>query len=255
MAVRRRLVAGNWKMHTTVAEAVSLAEAIGAGLDAHPACDVLLMPPFISLWAVGRHLAGDPRLQLGAQNLHWARPGPHTGEIAGSMLTDLCTHVLIGHSERRQEFGEDDAVVHRKLEAALSCGLLPIVAVGETQAERDRGAAAQVVAEQVRRALVGLSEDEAARCTIAYEPRGAIGTGRAAQASDAVDAAVGIRSVLGSMFGPVAEAVRILYGGSVDGDNAARFFAEPAVDGALVGGASLRAETFCAIVRAAGPPA
>ncbi|HVA21407.1 MAG TPA: triose-phosphate isomerase [Candidatus Micrarchaeia archaeon] len=250
---RRRLVAGNWKMHTGVAEALALADAIRAGLPAQPPCDILLLPPFISLWAVGRRLAGDARLQLGAQNMHWAQPGPHTGEIAAAMLTDLCTHVLLGHSERRQEFGETDAVVHRKVESALTCGLLPIVAVGETLAEHEAGRAGQVVRAQIGAAVGGLSEDEAARCTVAYEPRWAIGTGRAASVEDAVAAGAAIRGELREQVGPVAETVRILYGGSVDETNAAAFFAAPAIDGALVGGASLRPDAFCAIVRAAGP--
>lgn len=252
MPQRRRLVAGNWKMHTTVAEAVTLAEAIRASLPAQPGCDVVLLPPFVSLWAVGRHIAGDSRLQLGAQNVHWAPPGAHTGEIAAAMLVDLCRFVLIGHSERRQEFGETDRLVHRKLEASLAAGLLPIVAVGESQAQHDAGRARAVVAAQTRAAFGGCSEDEAARCAVAYEPRWAIGTGRAAAGSDAVSAADAIRRALRAMFGPVADTIRILYGGSVDQENAPGLFAEPAIDGALVGGASLRPGPFCAIVAAAG---
>ncbi|HUY97860.1 MAG TPA: triose-phosphate isomerase [Verrucomicrobiae bacterium] len=249
---RRRLVAGNWKMHTTVAEAVGLAESIQAGLAALPGCEVVLLPPFTSLWAVGRRLAGDPRIQLGAQTMHAGPPGPHTGEIAAAMLVDLCTHVLLGHSERRREFGETDELIHRKLEAALTAGLLPIVAVGESQAEHDAGQTAEVVADQTRAALGGCSEDEAARCVMAYEPLWAIGTGRSASVADAVGAVDAIRDVLRSRFGPVADTIRILYGGSVDAGNASQMFAAPAIDGALVGGASLRPADFCAIVRAAG---
>ena len=248
---RRRIVAGNWKMHLTVPAALALGRAIQEGLPPAPAAEVVLFPPATALWPLQQLLAGDPRMALGAQTAHWAEEGPHTGEIAVAMLAGCCTHVLVGHSERRREAGETDAVVRRKLEAVLAGGLRPMVAVGETLEEREGGRMAEVVSRQTQSAFTGLAPAEVERCTIAYEPVWAIGTGRVATVDDAAAAVGTIRGALAAAAGPGAAAVRILYGGSVTPENAGPLFAAPGVDGGLVGGASLEAAAFVAIVRAA----
>jgi len=250
-AGRRRIVAGNWKMHLTVPAAVALGRAIQQGLPAAPAAEVVLFPAATALWALHELLAGETRVALGAQTAHWAPEGAHTGEIAVSMLEGCCTHVLVGHSERRRDAGETDAVVRRQLEAVLAGGLRPMVAVGETLAERESGRMAEVVSRQTTAAFSGLGADAVRRCTIAYEPVWAIGTGRVATVEDAGAAIAGIRKALENVAGPTADTVRILYGGSVTPQNAAPLFAAPGIDGGLVGGASLDPAAFCAIIAAA----
>jgi triosephosphate isomerase len=254
--VRRPIVAGNWKMYKDRAGAAALALAVADGLAAASkiTAEVVLCPPFTALATVIEALAGREWPAVGAQNAHWDREGAFTGEIAPEMLVELgCRYVIVGHSERRQHFGETDAGVARRLAGALRAGLTPIVCVGETLAQRDAGQAGEVVASQVRGSLAGLEPGRASGIILAYEPVWAIGTGRAASASDAQEAVGGARRVLEAMFGrETAAAIRLLYGGSVKPENAVEFFGQPDVDGALVGGASLSAGGFLAIAAAAG---
>jgi len=256
VARRPRLVAGNWKMHKTAAEGAALARELVALLGARPACAVVVCPPFTGLEAVRVALAGSA-IGLGAQNLHSEPRGAFTGEISGPMLAAVgCRYVIVGHSERRHGMGEDDALVARKLRAARRDGLTPIVCVGETLSERDQGATADVLVRQIRAAYDGLAEAEAVETAIAYEPVWAIGTGRVATPEQARDAHRIIRATLDRVVGPGAGAkVCVQYGGSVNAENAPRLFAEPELDGALVGGASLEAASFFRIVAAAAAAA
>jgi len=249
---RPRLVAGNWKMHKTAAEGAALASELVNLLSAGVACEVALCPPFTALESVGRAIAGSA-LKLGAQNLHSETHGAFTGEIAGSMLKSLgCTYVIVGHSERRHVMGETDAVVAKKLRAAQRDGLVPIVCVGETLAEREKDATADVLVRQIHAAYEGLGSDAALRTVIAYEPVWAIGTGKVATPEQARDAHRIVRATLDRVAGSgIGEKLRILYGGSVNAGNAPAIFAESDVDGALVGGASLEAASFFRIAAAA----
>lgn len=243
---RRQVVAGNFKMNLLAGEAGALAKAIRAALEAEPAaCEVVLGPVFTSLHAVRAALEGAD-IGLAAQNVHFEPSGAFTGEVGAAFLVDAgCTHVIVGHSERRQLFGERDDAVHAKARAALEAGLVPIVCVGETLEERESGRAEAIVLRQTRAALEGLSLD---RVILAYEPVWAIGTGRTASPEDAQAMHAAIRASLpeGARAG-----VRILYGGSVKPDNAEALLGQPDVDGALVGGASLKTESFLPIIRAA----
>jgi triosephosphate isomerase len=246
--MRRPLIAGNWKMFKTAAEAVALAQTIrrdGAG-----GPEVLLAPPFTALAAVAEAVRGS-EVRLAGQNMHWEDEGAFTGEVSPRMLRDLgCTHVILGHSERRQLFGETDDGVGRKGQAAFRHGLTPILCVGETLNERDSDRTMEVVERQVERALRNLTPDQAAVAVIAYEPVWAIGTGRNATPEQAQEVHASIRRLVARSHGdPAAAAVRILYGGSVKPDNIASLMAQPDLDGALVGGASLKADSFLAIVR------
>ncbi|MDD5467796.1 MAG: triose-phosphate isomerase [Anaerolineales bacterium] len=248
---RTPLVAGNWKMYKTVAEARHLVSELAPGLQPISGVERVLCPPFTALLAVRALLEGT-QIGLGAQNMHWEANGAFTGEVSPGMLAELCQYVIIGHSERRAYFGESDETVNKKVHAALTHGLIPIVCVGETLAENEAGQTAQVVQRQVTAGLKGLelSDD---RLVVAYEPVWAIGTGRAATAegAKAVVSEV-IRPALAKLLGAeLAQATRVLYGGSVKASNAAEFFQAPDIDGALVGGASLKAEDFIAIVKAA----
>ena len=248
--MRRPLIAGNWKMYKTVPEGVALAQDIRAGL-ALPLKDrdVLVAPPFTALAAVAEALRGSDVL-LGAQNMHWEREGAFTGEISPAMLKQAgCSHVILGHSERRHIFGESDDMVARKTRAAVDNGLTPILCVGETLPERESSLTLEVVERQLERALRALTPDEASRAVVAYEPVWAIGTGRTATPAQAQEVHAFIRKRLSATHGePVAAALRILYGGSVKPDNVDGLMAEPDVDGALVGGACLKAESFLRIV-------
>ncbi len=248
-AARTPLVAGNWKMYKTIGEAADTARALLGGLRAAPGeiCPgrVLICPPFTALGAVRAALAGDGLVMLGAQDLHWEAQGAFTGEVSGMMLVDAgCRAVIIGHSERRAFFAETDESVARKTAAALQSGLLPIVCVGESQAEREGGRTGEVLSRQVRGAIKGLDGAVTGRLVFAYEPVWAIGTGLAASAKDASEAADTIRAELPA---GVSQGVRVLYGGSVKTGNVAEFMAEPAVDGVLVGGASLDGAGFAAL--------
>jgi len=249
---RPRLVAGNWKMHKNAAESATLAGELRNLLAAGIGCEVAVCPPFTSLESVGRVLAGTG-IALGAQNLHPEVQGAFTGEISGGMLRALgCRYVIVGHSERRHGMGEDDAVVARKLRAALRENLRPIVCVGETLAEREGGRTADVLVRQVHGAYDGLTADEAAATVVAYEPVWAIGTGKVASPEQARDAHRIVRASLDRVAGAGAGGrIRILYGGSVNAANAPATFAEDEVDGALVGGASLEAASFFRIAGAA----
>ncbi len=250
--MRKPIVAANWKMNKNVDEGIDLARALLAALVAYPGVERVLCPPFVSLLAVRPLLAGTG-LGLGAQNMHWEQSGAYTGEISAAMLTGLCQYVILGHSERRQYFCETDETVNKKVKAALAAGLTPIICVGENLAENERGATAEIVSGQTRAAFAGLSAEDAAKTVIAYEPIWAIGTGKAATAAGA-NAVIGlnIRGALADLYSAdVADTIRVQYGGSVNGANAAEYFSQPDIDGALVGGASLKPADFAAIVAAA----
>jgi triosephosphate isomerase len=254
--MRKPFVAGNWKMNKTGEEARKLVADLLPALQAVPSIDVAVCPPYPYLMAVSAMLSGTA-VGLGAQNMHWESAGAFTGEVAPNMVAEFCQYVILGHSERRALFGETDESVNKKVKAAFANRLTPIVCVGETLEENESGRTAEVVERQVRLGLQGLTVEQAASLVIAYEPVWAIGTGRAASAegANAVLSDI-IRPALQSMFGAeVAQAVRIQYGGSVNAKNAAEFFAMPDIDGALVGGASLKPADFIAIVEAAAASA
>jgi len=250
--MRTPFVAGNWKMNKTVAEARELVSAMGPDLKAIPGVEIVICPPFVSLVAVA-NLLGGTDIGLGAQNMHWEEKGAFTGEVAPGMVKEFCKYVILGHSERRTYFGETDATVNKRALAAQKFGLVPIVCVGETLAENEAGRTSEVVRRQVLQGLQGLDPAFAPRIVVAYEPVWAIGTGRASSGENAqlVHRDV-VRAALKELFGPEsAQAIRILYGGSVTAANAAEFFAQADIDGALVGGASLKLDEFVAITRAA----
>ena len=247
---RRPIVAGNWKMHTTMAEARDLAGEIVLAAGDIVSADVVLCPPFVSLTTVYEMIAGSPLL-LGAQNMNAVASGAYTGEVSWSMLQGLCSHVIIGHSERRTYYQETDEQVNAKVRAALEAGLTPIVCVGERLQQRDAGETESFVSGQVRALLDGVTPEGARQIVIAYEPLWAIGSGRAATGAIAQEVAALIRVVASELLNAsVAAALRVQYGGSVTAANAAEFAAQPDVDGALVGGASLKAAEFAAIARA-----
>ncbi|NIV33317.1 MAG: triose-phosphate isomerase [Anaerolineae bacterium] len=249
--MRRPILAGNWKMNLTIAEATDFVRSIRRGLGAIKSVDRVLCPPFTGLAAL-KDLLSATDIGLGAQNMHWEEGGAYTGEIAPAMLKELCQYVILGHSERRAMFGETDEGVNRKIKAALAHGLLPIVCVGETEAEYDAGQTEKVVGGQVRGCLAGLTAEQVAGLVIAYEPVWAIGTGKAATPAGA-GAVIGltIRGTIAEMYDEAtAQAVRVQYGGSVKPSNVAEFMAHPDIDGALVGGASLKPD-FVDLVRIA----
>jgi len=248
---RKPFVAGNWKLHKTLAESVQLAQQVVASGKTLQA-ELAVAPGFLALAKVSEVLAGS-NIGLSAQNAYWEMQGAFTGEVSPLQLRDVgCRYVILGHSERRQLFGETDASVNRKTRAVLGVGLAPIVCVGETLAEREAGQAVAVVVNQVRLGLAEIKAESAAPIVIAYEPVWAIGTGRNAQPSDAQEMHAQIRSAVSELLSSaVAERMRILYGGSVKPDNARALLGQPDVDGALVGGASLVADSFAAIATAA----
>lgn len=250
--MRRPLIAGNWKMHNTLEEARALVRGIRDGLPKDAAADALVAPSFVALSAAVEILRGGP-IGVGAQNMYFEEKGAFTGEVSPAMLVDVgCSHVILGHSERRQLFGETDDGVARKAVAACAHGLVPIICVGETLDEREAGRTTAVVERQIERALRELTPDQVAASVIAYEPVWAIGTGRAATPEQAQEVHAGIRrQVSGSHGEPVAAALRILYGGSVKPANAEVLLGQADIDGALVGGACLEAASFLAIVAAA----
>jgi triosephosphate isomerase (TIM) len=252
---RRPLIAGNWKMHYTHLEGVALTQKIAWGLDPEvtEAVEVVVHPPFTALRAVGTLIQGDKlAVGLGAQDTHPEPKGAFTGEVSAPMLAALgCAYVIVGHSERRQYFGEDDELVNRKGRAVLAAGMRPIVCVGETLEEREAGDTADVVSTQLRGSVTGLLGGEQ-EVVIAYEPVWAIGTGRTASAEDAQETIALARSVVAELGGEAAaDATRILYGGSVKPGNAEELMGQPDIDGALVGGASLKSEDFIGIVKGA----
>jgi len=250
--MRTPIVAGNWKMHKTIAEAVELTSSLRPALAEVSNVEVVLCPPFTALAAV-REAIGPAKIGLGAQNMHFEAQGAFTGEISPLMLAELCQYVILGHSERRQFFAETDEGVNRKVKAALAHNLTPIVCVGENLEQNRAGQTATIVGNQVRAALDGVSAQDVVRVVIAYEPIWAIGTGVAAVPAEVNRIiSLSIRGVLASLYNEtVAQAIRVQYGGSVNAANMAEFAAQPEIDGALVGGASLKADSFLAIVQAA----
>jgi len=246
---RQKFVCGNWKMHKTVAEATALVKELAAGLAGERRVQVAVAPAFTALAAAQSALSGTP-VELCAQDVHWEAQGAFTGEISAAMLAEVgVRHVIVGHSERRQLFGETDESVRKKVGAVLAAGLRPILCVGETLAEREANRTLDVVGRQVRAGLAGLREEPMAAITIAYEPVWAIGTGKTATTAQAQEVHAAIRALLRELAGGVAGEVRIQYGGSVKPDNAAELLAQPDVDGALVGGASLKAASLLAILQ------
>jgi triosephosphate isomerase (TIM) len=252
MSDRQPFIAGNWKMHKTLAEAKALARAIRDGAAPGRRAEVALAPPYTALAAVAAELAGSD-LRLAAQDAFWEKQGAFTGAISAAMLADVgCRYVIVGHSERRQHFGDTDAMVHKKLAAVAAVGLIPILCVGETQAEREADQTLKVVRRQLSHGLGELKPATGADLVIAYEPVWAIGTGLTATPDQAQTVHHFIRSLLREFLGAPAEAIRLQYGGSVTPDNAATLLAQPDIDGALVGGASLKPELFLPIIAAAG---
>ncbi len=254
--MRRPLIAGNWKMYKTITETRHLVSELVPGLQAVNGVEKAICPPFTALLAASALLEGTD-IRLGAQNMHWESSGAYTGEISPMMLAELCHYVIIGHSERRTYFGETDETVNLKIRAALKQSLTPIFCVGETLRENEAGRTAEVVSRQVREGLKGvdlmLSGDFETELVIAYEPVWAIGTGKAAT-SEGANMVIKdiIRPALAEQYGvDLAQAVRVLYGGSVKAENAHEFFHAPDIDGALVGGASLKSADFIRIVQAA----
>jgi triosephosphate isomerase (TIM) len=249
--MRTPMVAGNWKMNKTVAEARDLVTAMSMPLGEIVGVEKVLCPPYMALMAVA-YAVENSTIGVGAQNMHWEAKGAFTGEVAANMIKEFCNYVIIGHSERRTYFGETDETVNKKVVAALKAGLIPIVCVGETLAQYESGQTADVVQRQIRDGLAGLASSDAAKLVVAYEPVWAIGTGKASSGENAntVHQKV-IRPALSELFGAEgSEVIRILYGGSVTAANAAEFFAFPDIDGALVGGASLKPDEFVAITKA-----
>ncbi len=250
--MRKPFVAGNWKMNKTVEQASLLVADLLPGLQAIEKIDRVLCPPYTSLMVISQMTAGTA-IGLGAQNMHWEASGAFTGELAPAMVKEFCDYVILGHSERRAYFAETDETVNKKVKAAFAQGLTPIVCVGETLEENQAGRTAEVVKREVLEGFKGLDTANAKKLVVAYEPIWAIGTGKAASAEQAEEIIGSIvRASLAQSFGEaVADKIRILYGGSVKGNNAADFFAKPNIDGGLIGGASLKAEDFVKICQAA----
>lgn len=252
MSSRKKLIAGNWKMNKTPADGVALVRDIVTAVGKQSDVEVVVCPPFTGLESAGKALEGS-NVKLGAQNMHFEASGAFTGEISAPMLRAIfVTHVVLGHSERRTLFGETDETVNRKVLAALKNQLRPIFCVGETLAEREAGATLKVVQTQVERGLEGVNKDQASTVIIAYEPVWAIGTGKVATTEQAQEVHAFIRGLLAKLFtDPVAQKVRILYGGSMKPANAPELLAQKDIDGGLIGGASLEARSFVELVTSA----
>jgi len=250
--MRKPFIAGNWKMNKTIAETRGLVLKMSATLHEIKTVEKVLCPPFMSLMSASA-LLEDSGIGLGAQNMHWEEKGAFTGEISPVMVKELCGYVILGHSERRAFFGETDEIVNRKLIAAQTYDLTPIVCVGETLEQYESKQTREVVSRQTSNGLRNISPEFAARIVVAYEPIWAIGTGKAST-GEAANVVIKdfIRPAIARSYGEqVAQAIRVLYGGSVTGFNAAEFFAQTDIDGALVGGASLKVDDFVAIIRSA----
>ncbi|MCX5995626.1 MAG: triose-phosphate isomerase [Chloroflexi bacterium] len=244
--MRTPIIAGNWKMNTTVSEAMELVKAMKEKLHQIAGVEKVLCPPFISLTAVKELIKGTS-IKLGAQNMYFERSGAYTGEVSPAMLTGLCEFVILGHSERRGYFGETDQLVNKKVKAALAVGLTPIVCVGESLEQNNASETVGVITRQVRAAFEGIASPKGT--VIAYEPIWAIGTGKSASGEQANAVIKLIRSTVAQIYGDsVAQAMRIQYGGSANNANIAEFIKQPEIDGALVGGASLKAPVFLGIV-------
>jgi triosephosphate isomerase (TIM) len=250
--IRKKLIAGNWKMNKTASESVDLAQELVTAVGKVVDIDIVICPPFTSLESVGKTVDGSV-VKLGAQNMHPETSGAFTGEIAAPMLRAFfATHVILGHSERRQYFGETDAFINKKVLAALKNQLRPILCIGETLAEREAGTTLKVVQTQLEAALEGVSKELATSVVIAYEPVWAIGTGKVATTEQAQEVHAFIRTLLTKLFGePIAQKIRILYGGSMKPANAPELLAQKDIDGGLIGGASLEARSFVELVKAA----
>lgn len=250
MTTRIPLLAGNWKMFKTIPEALDLVNGLKKNCAGVSGREILVCPPFTAIAPVAGALKGS-NISVGGQNLYWESKGAFTGEIAPGMLVDAgCKYVIIGHSERRQYFGETDETVNKKTKAAFAAGLLPIVCVGETLAEREANKTMAVIDRQVRGGVAGLTPEQAEKLVIAYEPVWAIGTGKTATTQQAQEVHAFIRKLYTELYGKAAaESVRILYGGSVKPDNVSDLMKQPDIDGGLVGGASLDVESFTKIVR------
>jgi len=249
---RKPIIAGNWKMYKTVSEALAFAQELKRAVDGIKEFEVVVCPPFTALYPVSEALRGTG-IGVGAQDVYWVHEGAFTGEVSPGMLKDAgCSHVIIGHSERRQFFGEIDGNVNRKVKAVLERGLTPIMCVGERIEERESGITEKVIRTQTEAGLAGLAADQVAGMVIAYEPVWAIGTGKTASDADAQQVIGFIRGLVSDLYGAAAAAkVRIQYGGSVKPQNAAGLMAQQDIDGALVGGASLDVPNFSGIVKAA----
>jgi len=251
--MRKPFVAGNWKMNKTVEQASVLTQQLLPGLQRIPEVEKVICPPFTSLMILSAQLSATD-IGLGAQNMHWAESGAYTGEISPQMVREFCNYVILGHSERRAYFGETDETVNKKLKAALALGLVPIVCIGETLEEYESGKTAAIITRQILEGFKEIEPASASLIVVAYEPVWAIGTGKAATGEGA-NAVVRdtIRPALSQLFGSgLVQNLRVLYGGSVTGANAAEFFQQPEIDGALVGGASLK-DDFVKIVETAKP--
>jgi len=246
--MRTPVIAGNWKLFKTIAEATAMVNELKPLVAGTAGGEIVVAPVFTALSRVADALSGS-NVRLAAQDCYWEEEGAFTGEVAPKLLADAgCSHVIIGHSERRQYFGETDETVNKKAKAALAAGLTAIVCVGETLAEREADKTFAVIETQLKGALAGFTADMLAKCIIAYEPVWAIGTGKTASDDQAQEVHVFIRTLLATLFGQAAaESIRILYGGSVKPDNVKGLMSQADIDGALVGGASLKADTFAAI--------
>ncbi|HSH39714.1 MAG TPA: triose-phosphate isomerase [Chthoniobacterales bacterium] len=253
MSFRKKIVAANWKMNITQAEAASFVETLLRDLTEKSDVEVVIIPPFTAIAKVTEALGGSENIKVGAQNMYWEKGGAFTGEISAAMLRDLFVrYVVLGHSERRQLLGETDEVVNRKVRAAHEASLRPIVCIGETLEQRERGEVENVLGTQLRGSLAGLGAKELNDTVVAYEPVWAIGTGKTATAEQAQEAHAFVRQTLTEISDDVtANKIRIQYGGSVKADNARTLMSQPDIDGALVGGASLDPRSFAEIVRGA----
>ena len=248
---RKVIVAGNWKMNKTAAEGRALVEALKNGIAGLENAEIVVCPPFTTIGSVVEAAAGSA-IGVGAQNIHWEASGAFTGEISADMLkTSGVQYVIIGHSERRQYFGETNETVNKRLKAALAAGFTPIVCVGELLEERENNKTEAVLSEQIRVGFAGISAEDAEKIVVAYEPVWAIGTGKTATPDMAQAAHAFIRSELRALFGNVADAMRIQYGGSMKASNARELVAQPDIDGGLIGGAALKADDFIALIREA----
>ena len=254
--MRTPFIAGNWKMFKTVHEAVVFVKELRGLVKDVTDVDIMVGPPFTALHAVAE-AARNSNVAVAAQNLHWEREGAFTGEVSAAMIKEAgAEYVIIGHSERRRLFGETDVIVNRKVTAAIGAGVIPIMCVGETLEERERNETLAILDRQIKDGLDGVTGDQVTALVVAYEPVWAIGTGRNATAAQAGEAHAHIRTRLRQWFGAeAAEQCRVIYGGSVKPDNISQLIAEPDVDGALVGGASLDLKSFSDIVTASRPPA
>lgn len=250
--MRKQIIAGNWKMHTDLAEATILVEGIKAALaEGEVSREVVVCPPFTGLSTVA-DLIEDTDVRLGAQNMYFEPKGAFTGEVSPLMLTDVgCHYVILGHSERREYFSESDALINQKIKAAFQYDLIPILCVGESFAQREANETQSFIDSQLTAGLEGLTAEQVSQMVIAYEPIWAIGTGKTATAEQAGEVCTAIRAKVAALFdAATAEALRIQYGGSVKGSNAKEILSQPDIDGALVGGASLKADDFMAIIKA-----